>query len=305
VQIDPVQGEPIICLQCGTPNLSNALACVKCNTPLVIMDEDFNLIPSISAQTNMGQVRKNNEDNIHVWVADGVILALVADGMGGAAAGEEASRLVVENVESAFMDSTRNRVNFQTLSESQIEEMLRVAINRSNHAVIDRAAADQTMRGMGTTSTLALIRGNRLLVAHVGDSRAYIIDSAENRISQVTNDHSFVQALVISGHLTPEQAENHPMGNVLYRALGQSPDLDIDLYTRTLKAGDKVLLCSDGLTKHISPEETKEIVLHASTPEQATETLIEIANERGGEDNISIVIVAINGTGEPPTLITI
>jgi protein phosphatase len=241
-------------------------------------------------------VRKNNEDNLHLWATEGIILALVADGMGGAAAGEEASRLAVEAVEHDFLRTTVTAEKLLVLPETDLQDRMSDAIRNANESVYSRSQADAMLRGMGTTATFALIRGNRLFVAHVGDSRAYIVEGKTGHVQQVTSDHSFVQALVASGHLTPEEAQNHPLGNVLYRALGQSLDLDVDVYSKSLKAGDSVVLCSDGLTKHLNPDEVGMIVAEANGPEEATLALIENANARGGEDNISVVVVAMHST---------
>ncbi len=190
------------------------------------------------------------------------------------------------------------------MSETDLSSRLVDAIHDANKAVVQRAQDEPTLKGMGTTSTLALIRGNRAMIAHVGDSRAYIVDGKEGWINQVTDDHSFVQALVASGHITPEQAKQHPMGNVLYRALGQSLDLEVDIYTRYLKAGDRLVICSDGLTRHLQPADIAKIVLENEDPQEATQSLIELANSRGGEDNVSAVVImmqAVEGEPSAPT----
>src|SRR5260221_10680549 len=204
--------------------------------------------------------------------------------MGGAAAGEEASRLTVEAIQADFLGEPRGSQDLQVLSESDLRSRLTDSVLDANKAVIDRSDYEPSLKGMGTTSTLALIRGNRALIAHVGDSRAYLIDGQEGWINQVTDDHSFVQALVASGHITPEQAKIHPMGSVLYRALGQSLDLEVDVYTRYLKAGDRLIICSDGLTRHLPPTDIANIILKDKSPELASQELIELANSRGGED---------------------
>jgi serine/threonine protein phosphatase PrpC len=185
------------------------------------------------------------------------------------------------------------------MSEDDLGDHLREAILNANRTVVERSQKDSAHKGMGTTSTLALIRGNRVFIAHVGDSRAYLVDKREKTIVQLTSDHSFVQALVMSGHITPEQAKNHPMGHVLYRALGQSLELDVDLYTRTLRAGDRLVVCSDGLTRHLSPEDITETVLKTDNPTEATLDLIEMTNSRGAEDNVSVIVVMIDQVEQP------
>jgi len=156
------------------------------------------------------------------------------------------------------------------------------------------------------------VHGQRALVAHVGDSRAYLVDGEDGWINQITSDHSFVEALLSAGHITEEQAVQHPMRNVLYRALGQTPDTAADMYDRYLKAGDRIVLCSDGLARHVRPDEIARLVLADDSPEGATRRLIDLANERGGEDNISVVVIqlesVLDSTTEisalPPSLIT-
>ncbi len=263
----------------------------------MVPDLDFNLEAHVNARTSVGQVRKNNEDNLSLWALDGVLLALVADGMGGAAAGEEASRLAVEAVQAEFLGDDRSS-DLGFVSEDDLSSRVREAIQDANKSVVERAQGDVALKGMGTTSTLALVRGNQVIVAHVGDSRAYLLDGQTKRMAQVTTDHSFVQALVESKLITPEQARTHPMNNVLYRALGQSMDLEVDLFKHFVKGGDRLIMCSDGLTKHLNPDEIKRIVLESGSPEEATLDLVELTNERGGEDNVSVIVVQFENAVE-------
>ncbi len=301
---DNLIGEPLTCLRCGTLNQTAAPHCTQCGAALAaVPDEDFNLALQVSARTSVGRVRTNNEDSVHLWAIDGVLLMLIADGMGGAAAGEVASHLVVETVQAAFLGEAHGSDTLHTLSESELGRRLSSAITEANQTVLERAHRDPQLKGMGTTSTLALIRANRLLVAHVGDSRAYHVDGRDGSIAQVTHDHSFVQALVASGHITAEQARFHPMGNILYRALGQSPDLEVDLYSRYLYAGDRIVLCSDGLTRHAEPSEIAEAAISDPNPHIATQTLIELANERGGEDNVSVIVARVVDSGGEDTVL--
>jgi protein phosphatase len=297
-----VIGEPLTCLRCGAFNQTDTAYCVRCGAPLAIPDDDFNLITRISARTSVGQVRTNNEDSVGLWAIDGVVLALIADGMGGAAAGEIASHLVAEAVQADFLGEQRDSLELHTLSEQDLDRRLSTAVLDANQAVIERARRDPTLKGMGTTATLALIRANRVLVAHVGDSRAYHIDGREGTISQITKDHSYVQALVASGHITAEQARSHPMGNILYRALGQSTDLEVDTYTRYAYAGDRIVMCSDGLTRHIDAHEIAETVMSDLNPHVGTQLLIELANQRGGEDNISVIVARLAESSSEETL---
>ncbi|MBN1679640.1 MAG: Stp1/IreP family PP2C-type Ser/Thr phosphatase [Anaerolineae bacterium] len=284
---------PVTCLRCGTLNHPRGSYCVGCGSTLSVPDDvdRLNLVPRTSARTSVGRVRENNEDRVGQWARHGVVLALVADGMGGAVAGEEASRLVVEAVQADFLGEARGSETLFDLTEDEVSEKLRLAVRRANRAVMERADDHPELHGMGTTMTLAFVRDNRVIIAHVGDSRAYLVDGHEGWINQITDDHSFVEALLSSGHITPEQAAVHPMRNVLYRALGQVDDTDADLYSRSLTEGDRLILCSDGLTRHVSSAEIAAIAITSDAPDAIAHALIDLANERGGEDNISAVVV--------------
>jgi serine/threonine protein phosphatase PrpC len=247
-----------------------------------------------SARTNVGQVRQNNEDNVYLWVGDQTVLAVVADGMGGAAAGEEASRLAVEAIgQGMSLNQNENRDLLQSISDDQLTGHLRDSILQANLSIIRRAAEAPEMRGMGTTVTLAFVRGREVTIAHVGDSRAYHISGANAQIRQITSDHSFVEALFAAGHITREQADEHPMRNVLYRALGQTEDVDVDVYHSYLQVGDRLVLCSDGLTRHVKSDEIARVVLEETSPDNASQILIDMANERGGEDNVSVIVINV------------
>ncbi len=246
-----------------------------------------------SARTNIGQVRENNEDNIHLWARDTFVLAVVADGMGGAAAGEEASRLAVEAVKSGFVQGDGTAL--ETLGDVQLSEQLRAIVQDANDRIVAKALSSPEYRGMGTTVTLAFVRGMSAVFAHVGDSRAYLVDS-DGDITQITSDHSFVEALLSAGHITPEQADEHPMRNVLYRALGQADEIDVDLYYKRLRVGDRLVLCSDGLTRHVKPREIALMTLGSPDPDTVSQKLIDLANERGGEDNVSVIIISVEGS---------
>lgn len=254
-----------------------------------------------AARTSVGQVRENNEDSVHLWASEHFALAIVADGMGGAAAGEEASRLAVEAVANGLVTAeNRSRDYLQSLTSDFIISKLREAVRTGNHNILTRAQEDPDLRGMGTTTTLAFVRYDQAVVAHVGDSRAYLVQEHGSSITQVTADHSFVEALVAAGQITPQQAEDHPMRHVLYRALGQSDDLDVDVYTVRLYPGDRLVLCSDGLTRHVHPAEIGQIALVDAEPGAVCDTLIQLANSRGGEDNISVVVIRIEADPAAP-----
>lgn len=248
-----------------------------------------------SARTSIGQVRENNEDTVQLWADTDFVIAVVADGMGGAVAGEEASRIAVEAVQQEIVIKPDDDNALSTLNDEAVIEKLCEAIRLANLNIVRRASANPEMRGMGTTITLALVRSASAIIAHVGDSRAYLVDSGSRRVTQITADHTFVEALVAAGHLTPDQASEHPMRNVLYRALGQHEDVEVDIYEAHLRAGDRLILCSDGLTRHVKPAEIARIVSDAADPDIASTELVALANERGGEDNVSVIVVALDG----------
>ncbi|MBN2469934.1 MAG: Stp1/IreP family PP2C-type Ser/Thr phosphatase [Anaerolineae bacterium] len=293
--------EPLTCLSCGALNRPTARYCTSCGIELLIPHSQSGLLARVSGRSDTGKLRENNEDSIGLWSVHGALLALVADGMGGAVAGEEASRLTVEAVQADFVGEGRGGAALLSLAEELIMDKLAGAIQSANMAVIDRVDRDARLQGMGTTATLAFVHGRRAMVAHVGDSRAYLVDGEQGWINQITSDHSFVEALLAAGHITEEQVEQHPMRNVLYRALGQTPDTTADVYDRYLKAGDRIVLCSDGLTRHVAPRELADIVLEETRPESATQRLIDLANKRGGEDNISIVVIYLEHTADSTT----
>jgi protein phosphatase len=261
---------------------------------LTIVTEEGLTVRAV-ARTDMGMIRSNNEDNVQVWTFDQFLIGMVADGMGGAAGGEFASRLAVDAVQEALVGAYPDAEAWHSASEDDLTYKMVQSLIRANQDVLDRAAEDQHLQGMGTTTTMVILRGKRALFAHIGDSRAYLVDGITRRVGQVSKDHSFVEALVMSGHLTPEQAAVHPMKNVLYRALGQKPEseLEVDVYTRDFKSGDCLILCSDGLTRHVSDFEIGDLAMKYPDPAEATQRLINLAKERGGEDNISVLAMTI------------
>jgi len=253
-----------------------------------------------SARTNTGKLRDNNEDNVHLWSRDHLVLAIVADGMGGAAAGEEASRIAVETIQEGLADPVTTETDPQMfLDEDSLTDRMRHAIRTANLTIVQRAERFSEFKGMGTTVTMVMVRNTYAVIGHVGDSRAYLVDGRDGHIIQVTADHSFVQALVSAGHISEEEAEDHPMKNVLYRALGQARDVEIDIYYERLQIGDRLVLCSDGLTLHVKPEEIAQITLAADNPEEASQKLIELANTRGGRDNISVIVIKVEEDDAP------
>ncbi len=249
-----------------------------------------------SARSDRGRERKNNEDSVHLWKTEGYALAVVADGMGGAVAGEEASRIAVETIQDELHTGRyRSPDDYKDVETDDLAQRLSDAVHKANHNILQKALRAPELRGMGTTLTLAFARQTDVVFAHVGDSRAYIINQDDNDIRQITADHSFVQALVDAGHIRPDEADGHPMGSVLYRALGQTEDIEVDMTQDVrLHIGDRLILCSDGLTLHVTPAEIAETTLQFDDPHHISEALIDRALSRGGKDNISVIVILVD-----------
>lgn len=234
-----------------------------------------------SGLTDVGRVREANEDAFLV----GESIVAVADGMGGHLAGEVASATALEPVRAldgrAFEDGP-----------SAISA-LREAVVQANDTVSKMAREEPSYRGMGTTLTAALIEGRRLHVAHVGDSRAYLLRG--NRFSQLTDDHTLVQHLVDEGQITREEAATHPQRSIITRAIGVSPEIDVDALSLELDPGDQVLLCSDGLTGVVSDDDIARELRAWDDPEETLKRLIEAANAGGGPDNVTAVLLRYGG----------
>lgn len=242
------------------------------------------------AATDIGPVRENNEDSFLIDVDGG--LAVVADGMGGHAAGEVASRLAVETVrdvmlESQDPDETRLATAVDDPADA-IRERLRYAMNQAS--VVIRREIDRNPRysGMGTTAVVAVVDGGQLHLAHVGDSRAYLF--RDGRLTRLTRDHTVVQQEVDAGRLTPELARIVPHKNILTRSVGFHGSVEPDTSTRGFHSGDVVVLCSDGLTDPLDDREIEKICTKAH-PEDLAPTLVEEALRRGGDDNVTVVVL--------------
>lgn len=253
----------------------------------------WNVILNCDAQSSTGRLREVNEDSVLLWAREHIALAVVADGMGGHIAGEEASRVAVQMIYQAMRSEELERADEvdDTQAPDALYWRMRDVITEANRAIVRMADEHPQLRGMGTTVTSAFLQGRRVVIGHVGDSRAYQVRAATGVMEQITVDHSFVEAMIAAGHITRAEAEEHPMKHVLYRALGQGLDLDIDIYESYLESGDRLVLCSDGLTLHVQPEEIAQVVLAETSPEAASRKLIELANLRGGRDNITVIVI--------------
>ncbi|MCC5947278.1 MAG: Stp1/IreP family PP2C-type Ser/Thr phosphatase [Nitriliruptoraceae bacterium] len=237
-----------------------------------------------SGDSHVGQVREGNEDAL--LLRDSVFA--VADGMGGHLAGEVASANALKPI-----DALVGRV-FNDAPEAL--EALRDAVVTANTSVSKMAIDNPDYRGMGTTLTAALVEGRRLHVAHVGDSRAYLL--RDGTFSQITDDHTFVQHLIDEGRITREEAAHHPQRSVVTRAIGVSPEVDVDSMSLDLRDGDQVLLCSDGLTGVVPDEDIATVLGDTDDADAAVADLIERANEAGGPDNITVLLLRYEDDGQ-------
>lgn len=239
----------------------------------------------IYSRIDIGKMRKTNQDAFFVSeLDDRAAFAVVCDGMGGANAGNVASDMAVRTISNFVCKAYR-----KDMDSLEIEKILKNAILNANIQIYDMALKNPELSGMGTTAVAALVRDNMAVIAHVGDSRAYLVN---DDIKMLTRDHSVVQSLIESGKLTPEQAKVHPRKNVITRALGAEEDVIADCGEFGLSPGDSLLLCTDGLTNFV---ETQEIFSTFKNIQIAgvADTLIDSANANGGGDNITAVVVTI------------
>lgn len=246
------------------------------------------------AKSDVGQVRNNNQDAIFSLLTSStsaeeppeVGIFIVADGMGGHHDGEKASALTTRIVARNIINDMYIPLLEQLEPDADrptISEVLRLAIQTANEEV-----AKQVPEG-GTTVTAVTMMGDLAYIGHVGDSRAYLITG--DGIEQLTRDHSLVQRLIELEQLTPEEAAEHPQRNVLYRAIGQAETIDVDAITRRLLPNNRLIICSDGLWNLVADDEILNAVKSSASPQQACETLVNLANDRGGSDNISVIII--------------
>jgi protein phosphatase len=250
---------------------------------------------SCAGNTDVGVVRSGNEDSFLLECALG--LFIVADGMGGHAAGEVASEMAVRII-SKELGSLRG------LGDGEAAARMRTAIRKANAAIFERTLAEHDKRGMGTTTTVMVLFSRRFMIGQVGDSRAYLL--REGELLQLTKDHSYVQEQVDAGLLTPEQARTHPYSNVITRCVGANEDVAPDIYFGNLEEKDVVLLASDGLTGMLEDDQLAKIMATEENPEGAVNRMIADANHRGGLDNITAIVIRVDATdpitGEMPAV---
>ena len=253
----------------------------------------------IGMLTDVGQVRTVDEDSI--LAADlsfGVnsdtskfLLLAVADGMGGHAKGEEASKIALNAIAGAVIPDLLNNTPFTKILEKGIQN--------ANQDILDYTAENPEASGMGTTSVCAVVKDNQIHLANVGDSRAYRV--SDDEICRVTKDHSYVQALIDEGEITEEQAREHPRKNEITRAVGIMPSIEVDTMKLTLGSDESLLLCCDGVIAHLSDDDIHKIIRDSPDPQTACQEIVDMANERGGSDNISLIILSSEGSDTKET----
>ena len=238
-------------------------------------------------QSDIGKRRKSNQDYTATFTNQkNQLLALLADGMGGHQAGDIASRQAVEEIgiawEATMIDD----------SEKAVQWFLQ-HIQQTNQRIFEKGQSQPTLSGMGTTLEVVTLLDNHLALAHVGDSRIYLF--REQRLIALTEDHSLVNALLKSGEITQEMAENHPRKNIITRSLGMPGSLEVDVAIHKIEDHDQLLLCSDGLTNMVSEPKITQILLEAASLQDASQRLIDEANAKGGLDNITVLLIDVGG----------
>jgi protein phosphatase len=235
-------------------------------------------------------IRSGNEDSFAVEADRQRGLFVVADGMGGHAAGEVASEMAVQILQ-------RELADLRDLESPPAAERVMKALKRANKAIHDRTLSEVDKQGMGTTASVLIIAGRRYLIGQVGDSRVYLL--RDGALRQLTKDHSYVQEQVDAGFLTPEQARYHPYSNVITRCVGASPEVEPDVYTGEVRVGDLFLVASDGLTGMVDDRRLQQLLLARVPAERLVHLLISEANGRGGLDNITAIVVQVAELDEP------
>jgi protein phosphatase len=237
-----------------------------------------------SARTDVGMIRSGNEDNFAAHANGDRGLFVVADGMGGHAAGEVASEMAVQTLE-------RELVSVRDLTDRGAAARITEALRLANRSIHDRTITEVDKQGMGTTASVLIVAGTRYMIGQVGDSRVYLL--RDGALQQLTKDHSYVQEQVDAGFLTPEQARYHPYSNVITRCVGASPDVQPDIYEGEVRLGDLFLVASDGLTGMVDDRRLQMLLMSRAEPDRKVHALISEANGRGGLDNITAIVVQV------------
>ena len=242
--------------------------------------------------TDVGRKRTHNEDSF--LMNDDLSLFVVADGMGGHSGGEFASRMSIDTIEEVIKNITSDPeatvISGVNTVDADFGDRLRYAIEVASGKIYDQSLYDQALKGMGTTTVAAIFHDNQLYIANVGDSRAYLLHA--NKIKQITIDHSLVTEQIKAGLLNENDARKHKLKNIITRSVGYQEQVETDLKKLDLHLGDKLLLCTDGLSNMVNDQEIERIVVNNSVKE-ACKKLIDSANEHGGEDNITVVLIEV------------
>ena len=245
---------------------------------------------NVGACSDKGIVRQLNEDSFYIPVQmndDSIALFIVADGMGGHMAGEIASKEAVHAVVDYIKE---NYAKEASIARSNLINLINESILFANKQIYDKSLSDINLSGMGTTFAIALIHNESLYIGHVGDSRIYLL--RRGTLYQLTRDHSYVEELVSSGTITREEAANHPQKNIITRALGTEEIVEIDICVRKMYKNDTLILCTDGLTNMVDVETIKSTVEGLDSSQEAAEMLVSYANQAGGTDNITVIVVS-------------
>ena len=243
----------------------------------------------VAARSDVGMIRAGNEDSFHSKVDETGGIFIVADGMGGHAAGEVASEMAVEIL--------RDQLSaLRDLHDRNAADKVMNALRGANLAIYNRTVTETDKQGMGTTASVLIVSGRRYLIGQVGDSRIYLL--RDGALRQLTKDHSYVQEQVDAGFLTPEQARYHPYSNVITRCVGASDDVEPDTFTGETRDGDIFLVASDGLTGMVDDRRLQQLLSSRAEPQRIVDSLIAEANGRGGLDNITAILVQVRATGE-------
>ncbi|HCP47368.1 MAG TPA: Stp1/IreP family PP2C-type Ser/Thr phosphatase [Deltaproteobacteria bacterium] len=243
--------------------------------------------------TNVGRKRQNNEDNY--LVNDRLGLYVVCDGMGGHAGGEYASQVAVTTIEEVLANIRDENVAKGEIDDQITQEKLKYAVRLAGKRIYDLAQAEPEFRGMGTTAVILVFLNGMAYMAHVGDSRGYLIRGGE--ITQRTEDHSWVNEQIKAGLITAEAAKHHRFRNIITRSLGFQEEVEIDTQVLRAEPGDIYLLCSDGLSNLVTEDELREMLVEKSF-QQTARDLIDLANDRGGDDNITLVLARVDSVTE-------
>jgi PPM family protein phosphatase len=250
------------------------------------------LFNQIGCASDVGKVRPIDEDSVLIAKvfsaspenSQDKVFMVVADGMGGHSKGEVASAIGVSSVAKSILPKLYQKNDLDYAKE------LATAILSANVNILNYALDHPECEGMGTTMTAAVVDSKKIKIAHVGDTRAYLFSN--EKIRQLTKDHSFVQGLIDKGEITSEEARTHPQKNVITRVVGYYKDVEVDTYEAELQSGDQILMCCDGLINHVNDSEIAEVIKSEANPGKACERLISMANDRGGKDNISVILTS-------------